>query len=356
MAPFFEPAWAHGGMARASAGLARALAGRGHEVTVVTARLDPCHRKEEREGRLRVLRFEGPEFLGRRLLPWAPALGGFLRGEGGGFDVAHVHGHRSGLAWTASRALLASGVGYVLQTHGTLPHHGQRRIAKVVFDRLAGDRVVAGAATLVAVSDAEARDLPRPARVVPNGVEPCGEASREPFRAGEILFVGSDAFQKRAQVLPRLLADLPGARLHVVGRFAPSFLEAFGAQRDRVRTSGVLHGDALARAYASADLVVHPAAGEAFGFVPFEAALHGTAAVVAGGHGCGEWYGRAGGCVVPPDDPTALAAAVKARLDDPTRREVEARGVAAFSRRELTWDRAAEAMEGVYDEVVSARG
>ena len=36
--PFYEPAWAYGGMVRAVAGLCRALAKRGHDVTVVTAR------------------------------------------------------------------------------------------------------------------------------------------------------------------------------------------------------------------------------------------------------------------------------------------------------------------------------
>src|SRR6185503_15187989 len=38
--PFYEPAWAYGGMVRAVAGLCRALARRGHEVTVVTALYD----------------------------------------------------------------------------------------------------------------------------------------------------------------------------------------------------------------------------------------------------------------------------------------------------------------------------
>ena len=39
MTPFYEPAWAYGGMVRASAALCRALAGRGHQVTVATALL-----------------------------------------------------------------------------------------------------------------------------------------------------------------------------------------------------------------------------------------------------------------------------------------------------------------------------
>ena len=98
-------------------------------------------------------------------------------------------------------------------------------------------------------------------------------------------------------------------------------------------------------------MVVHPAVGEAFGLVPFEAAFAGTAAVVAGGHGCGEWYGRAGGCVVPPDDLAALTNAVRVRLDDPGIAKREAQAVAEFARDQLTWDQTARAIESVYRDV-----
>jgi hypothetical protein len=195
--------------------------------------------------------------------------------------------------------------------HGTYPAHGQFPRAKAVFDRLFGDRIVQGAAALLALSDGEARDLPRPARVIPNGVEPCGTAPPAPPRPRpRLLFVGTDRPQKRASLLPRMLHALPDVDLHLAGRFAPGFRDSFGAASDRVTACGVLSGDALAAEYASADVVAHPAVGEAFGLVPFEAALAGTAAVVAGGHGCGEWFARAGGCVVPPDDADALNGAL----------------------------------------------
>jgi glycosyltransferase involved in cell wall biosynthesis len=115
---------------------------------------------------------------------------------------------------------------------------------------------------------------------------------------------------------------------------------------------GVLSGDALATAYADADVLVHPAVGEAFGLVPFEAALAGTPAVVAGGHGCGEWYGRAGGAVVPPDDPRSMAEAVSTRLLNRELGVAEARSVAAFTREHLRWDLAAAAVESLYHEVI----
>ena len=351
--PFYEPAWAYGGMARCSAGLCRALAGRGHAVTVATALLDPTHALEERLDGVRVRRFPGPGFLARRLLPWASGLRGFLRAELGAIDVAHLHGHRNGLAATAARALAAAGLPWVLLANGTYPHHRQRRLAKLVFDRLWGDRIVSGAQALIAVSGAEARELPRPARVVPNGVEAGAVAPGTARERGRLLFVGTDRPQKRGDRLPGLLAAVPEARLTLVGRFASSFRARYRELGERVTFAGVLPASEMGAAYARAELLVQPAVGEAFGLAAFEAALVGTPGVVAGGHGCGEWFGRAGGCVVPPDDASALAAAVRQRLADPALAASEACQVAGFARRELTWRRAAEGVEAVYREALA---
>jgi glycosyltransferase involved in cell wall biosynthesis len=351
--PFYEPFWAYGGMARASAALCRALATRGHDVTVVTALLEEGAPLEGREGGVRVLRFPGPRALARRLFPIARGLGGFLRAEAGSFDVVHLQGHRNGLAVAAARACASGGRPFLLAPAGTFPHHGQQRLAKSAFDLVLGDRIVRAARALVAVSEAEARDLPRPAHVVPNGVEAPGSAPAKEVPAGRprLLFVGNGGRQKRGRALPPLLSALPEAELEVVGPVDAWFRRSFSSFGGRVTFRGVLSGDALASAYARADVVVHPAVAEAFGLVPFEAALAGTAAVVAGGHGCGEWYARAGGCVVPPDDAAALAAAVQERLRDPELALREASRVAAFARERLTWDAAAAACERVYEEI-----
>jgi glycosyltransferase involved in cell wall biosynthesis len=351
--PFYEPAWAYGGMVRAVAGLCRALAKRGHDVTVVTALLDAGHPRLETRDGVRVRRL--PAFFKRVLAPWAPGLRSILKSELKEAQVVHLHGLRSGLAFSTYRACEASGHPWVLQTHGSFPHHDRFELPKLVFDRLVGDRMLQEAHSLVAVSQAEARDLPREAHVIANGVDAVGAAPR-PERRGfyRLLFVGNDSPQKRSELLPDLLTELPAVRLQVVGRFGRRFARRFGPFANRVTLSGPLHGDALAAAYASADLLVHPAVDEAFGLVPFEAALLGTPAVVAGGHGCGEWFGRAGGCVVAPDDPAALADAVQARLSERGVGEREAAAVAEFARRELTWERAAQAMEAVYGGVLKA--
>lgn len=353
---FYAPAWVTGGIARATTGLARELAQLGHDVLVATTRWDANDPMHEDSPGLRVRRFEGPRWLRERLFPWPRGLAQFLAREIAEFDVAHLAGHRTGLAFVAWRALRRARVPYVLQPHGTYPHHAARSIEKRVVDRLFCDALVREASVLLAVSRAEAADLPRAAQVIPNGVDDVGLAERKPRAAArDILFVGTDAPQKRGRTLSTLLRALPDARLTLLGRYGESFRDSLQAFGDRVAFHGTLAGDALAAAYADADLLVQPAVGEAFGLAPFEAALRGTGAVVAGGHGSGEWFGRAGGCVVPPDDAEALLAAVRHRLAVPETAAREAQAVADFARRELTWAQVAGRVDSVYREVSRTR-
>jgi glycosyltransferase involved in cell wall biosynthesis len=346
---FYAPAWGMGGIARATASLARELAHLGHDVLVATTRWDASAPLEELSPHLRVRRFESPRWLRQRLFPWPHGLARFLRDEARALDIAHLAGHRTGLELVAWRALRQAQVPFILQPHGTYPHHGARQTSKRVVDRLFGDAVLRDAAALIAVSRAEAADLPRAAQVIPNGVDDVGFAEKTARAGGrEILFVGTDAPQKRGHTLPALLRALPEARLVIVGRCGAAFRQLFGGFGERVSFRDVLAGDALAAAYAHADLLVQPAVGEAFGLAPFEAALHGTDAVVADGHGCGEWFGRAGGCVVPADDVDALVGAVRGRLGDMQMASREAAAVAAFARRELAWSRVAREVEAAH--------
>jgi glycosyltransferase involved in cell wall biosynthesis len=353
--PFYAPAWVTGGTSRATAGLAQGLARRGDEVVVATTRWEKADPPEEQAGTLRVLRFEGPRWLRDRLFPWPRGLSRWLGAHVAGFDVAHLAGHRNGLACVAGRALVQARVPYVVQPHGTYPHHGRWSLAKSLVDRLFGARLLRNAGALMAVSRAEAADLPRPAEVIPNGVEAVGVATR-PARATicELLFVGSDAPQKRGETLPELLRLLPETRLTLLGRYGERFRARFASFGARVDFRGVLAGNALAAAYAKADLLVQPAVGEAFGLAAFEAALCGTAAVVLGDHGSGEWYRAAGGCVVDAGADDGFLDAVRERLARPELARREAAAVAAFARRELTWSRAAERVEDVYRRVLAA--
>jgi glycosyltransferase involved in cell wall biosynthesis len=94
---------------------------------------------------------------------------------------------------------------------------------------------------------------------------------------------------------------------------------------DRVRFPGPCTGDELDRAYAGADLLVLASHAETYGMVVTEALARGLPVVATAVGGVGEALGHGEngtrpGLLVPPGDPAALGAALRAWLEDATLR------------------------------------
>ena len=95
---------------------------------------------------------------------------------------------------------------------------------------------------------------------------------------------------------------------------------------DRVRFPGPRTGADLDRSYAAADLLVLASRAETYGMVVTEALARGLPVVATEVGGVTEALGHGAdgirpGLLVPPDDPAALAAALRAWLDDAELRE-----------------------------------
>jgi glycosyltransferase involved in cell wall biosynthesis len=106
----------------------------------------------------------------------------------------------------------------------------------------------------------------------------------------------------------------------------------------RVQLSGVLTGAALSDAYTTADLLVAPSRSETYGMTVTEALAHGLPVIAAAVGGLPEAFGSTAdgtgpGQLVPPDDPSALAAALRDWLGDEAHRH---RLRAAVRQRQLT--------------------
>ena len=117
----------------------------------------------------------------------------------------------------------------------------------------------------------------------------------------------------------------------------------------RVSFSGVLEGDALAEAYASADVFVFPSVTDTFGNVVLEAQASGLPAVVTDRGGPQDIVlpGESGVVVAP--QPGAFAAALMELQRDPAR----LRSMSEAARRssvEWTWERVLEDLLGEVDE------
>ena len=94
-----------------------------------------------------------------------------------------------------------------------------------------------------------------------------------------------------------------------------------GGLGDRVRFPGALAGEELDRAYAGADLLVLASHAETYGMVVTEALARGVPVLATEVGGVTEALGHGDdgtlpGLLVPPGDPAALGAALRAWLDD----------------------------------------
>lgn len=385
--PYFQDAWGYGGIPRIAATLARELALRGHQVTVCTtdaadaeSRSAPISPQPGAPGAVDVRMF--PNFSNRLayhaqvFLP--RGLSGFLSSHATGFDIAHLHACRNLPVSLAARHLSRAHVPYVLAPNGTAPRIERRKAAKWVYDRLAGRQDLARASAVLAVSEAERRQLeqmgvpPERIRLLANPVdlnEHQAPATRGAFRAAHgigsrplVLYLGKLTLRKRVDdLVSAFAADLaPDARLAVAGndmgtRGALEHLAQELGLGDRVVFTGLLRGAARLEALADADVLVYPSADEVFGLVPLEALLTGTPVVVADDSGCGELISQVGGGLVTRlGDVNALASAIREVLgarDEWRRRASEA---AALVRRRYGGATVAAELDALYHDVLAA--
>jgi glycosyltransferase involved in cell wall biosynthesis len=343
VSPYYEWAWAYGGVPRVVSRLAEGLASLGHEVTVCTtdvrdggSRVHPGESLQS-GSRVRVEVFSNLSnaaayhlqlFLPRGLQAW-------LSRKAGEFDVAHLHACRNLPVTLAARSLRRLGVPYVVAPHGTAQRIERRRLLKRLYDLTVGRRDLSGAAAYQAVSEAERRQLialgleAGSIEVVGNPIDggeyehlPARGRFRQELGIGErrlVVYLGRLAPRKRIDLLLRAFATLgdPEARLVIAGNDLGSGRELRRLARSlgiasRVSFPGLLEGPRRLSALRDADLVVNPAVDEVFGLVTVEALLCGTPVVVADDCGAPEIYQRtASARVIRAEDPAALARALE---------------------------------------------
>ncbi|OLB81765.1 MAG: glycosyl transferase [Actinobacteria bacterium 13_2_20CM_2_71_6] len=162
------------------------------------------------------------------------------------------------------------------------------------------------------------------------GVDPASLAPGSDAGTG-LLCVAAVAPHKGHDLLAEALAkvaDLPWNCMCVgsLGR-DPGFVDQLRRQvrgyglADRVHLVGPRTGDQLAAAYAAADLLVLASRGETYGMVVTEALARGIPVLATAANGLPEALGRAPdgslpGMLVEPDDPAALAGALRRWLGD----------------------------------------
>jgi glycosyltransferase involved in cell wall biosynthesis len=382
--PYYEHAWAYGGIPRLATTMTRALAHRGHAVTVCTTDVrDESSRTPSTRGWSRGVDVRIFPNVSNRLayhLQFFTPIGlrAYLRAAARTFDVAHLHACHNVPGAIAAAALTRASVPYVVSPNGTAPAIERRILAKRAFAATAGRHVLSGAARVLAVTDVEREQLatlgvPRSRiAVVPNPLEDASAAETDAtrFRIAHgvgnrclILFLGKLTPRKGVEDLIRAfrLLHRPDAVLAIAGNDMGA-----GAAADRLVNELGLHGRVIRAgllrdterldALAAADVVVYPSREEIFGLVPLEALLCGTPVVVCGDSGCGEVIGKVGGgLIVPPSDPAALSAAIGSILNNPSEWGHRAAKAGVTARGLFGADVVCDSLEHVYGAVCRAR-
>ncbi len=381
--PYYEHAWAYGGIPRLATTMTRTLARRGHAVTVCTTdvrdeRSRTAAAREWSHGvDVRIFRNVSNR-LAYHLQFFTPmGLRAHLRAVAASFDVAHLHACHHLPGAIAAAALTRASVPYVLSPNGTARPIERRVVAKRAFSATMGRHVLSGAARVLAVTRVEHDQLATLGvassriTVVPNPLDDERDARPDAarFRSAHglgdgrlVLFLGKLTPRKGVEDLIQAFSRLRLADAMLViagndmgtGAACDRLVRRLGLEARVVRT-GLLRDIERLDALHAADVVVYPSRDEIFGLVPLEALLCGTSVVVCGDSGCGEILGRVGGgLIVAYGMPSELSEAIAAILCDPAGWSDRAAAAGRKARAFFGADVVCDQLERVYAEVCGA--
>jgi glycosyltransferase involved in cell wall biosynthesis len=365
--PWYAPARGFGGgIVTAVMATVQGALEAGHDVTVVTTDLldsqsrIPSDAPTEPVG-AQVLRF--PNISQRLAASHAPLPRGlrrWLREHAREFDVVLLQDVYSSVSVLGARAAVQAGVPYVLQAYGMLPTSRERGRAAVkrAFLVLWARRTVREATACLYLSEHEREEYlaqgADPARLhpIPPSLDIASSDNIRRSRSPSVVYLGRLHPIKRVDVLldafARVRAELPDARLDVIGAPTAHGEELRARAGEGVFFQGLIPEGEKARALASARVFALLSASEGLPITPLEALACGTPVVLSPGCGLPQVDGVAG--IVCDGSAESAAEALLALLRDPERahRLGEAgRALAAGYRREKVVPDLVALLEGV---------
>lgn len=365
--------------------IARALAGRGHQVVLeIFGPLIPGAESfaTQDPGRAFASDLTAISYAARGRFAFAPGAVPALASHIARADFVMLHSLYSFAVLSGYAAARWRGKKYGVWPHGVLAPF-QRSVSagrKAMYDRLAARRVLNDAAVIFynAVGEREEAAPVQPAHVpsviIPHGIDLDSFATlpaRGKFRAAYldrfegplVLYLGRLNAKKGLDVLvqamQRVRAQLPTARLAIVGAGDPPEFAAQVASwvretglSDAVVMPGLLMGDAKLDALADADVVALPSQQENFSFAMFEALAARVPVVISDGFNFAPEIERFHAGLVAAREPAAFAQAIVQVLGNPqAAREMGEGGVQLAAR--YSWSAVGKQMERAIQALVT---
>jgi glycosyltransferase involved in cell wall biosynthesis len=385
----YFPYLSKGGPPAKVKGIARALARRGHEVTVLTAYLGETDAGEDLSDWKKQKGAWGwesqqdsveaiylPTMANYRATTMNPRVLKFCARRLGEFDVAHIYGLYDTIGSVAAWCCRRRGLPYVIEPLGMFGPKVRSQQKKKIYRRLVGNALFEGAAMVIATSETERAELiaggiaKEKIMSRRNGLDltefdtlPARGAFRARLGLSEqqplIFFLGRLSFIKGLDLLVQAFAEISGeATLVIAGpddddgcvQKVRGLIEGLQLQ-DRVIILGPLYGSARAEAFADADLFVLPSRYESFGNAAAESIACGTPVLVSDQCGLAPLVGDAG--LVAPCTVEGLRDGISRFLSDAPL-VLRARAGCATVAQGLTWDEPVQAMELIYSSLMGS--
>lgn len=301
----YYPPYGSGGVAFVVHNISKALAKRGHKVTVYTTNaLDrensfyPMQNPYNDDG-VEVYYFKNIIYKHQIHVYFSKELIEAVRKSIDMYDIVHIHEYRSYISIAVSYYAKKYGIPYVLQVHGSLPRIMAWQKLKLIHDVLFGYRVLRSASRVVALTRAEAEQYKamgvpeEKIAVIPNGVD-LSEYSDLPPRGNFRRKFGIPEEKKIIMYLGRIdrvkgLDILVNAYAYIVNKLKVNNILLVIAGMDfgylselkqllnklainsNILLTGPLYGKDKLAAYVDADVFILPSRYEAFGMVILEA-------------------------------------------------------------------------------------
>ena len=361
--------------------LSRALAQRGHEVTIYTSDFKLDQQYIDSLAEVKVYPFHCVSSFAEFYV--MPDMVSLVRNRLQDFDIVHLHCFRSFQNMMIHHYAQKYDIPYVLDSHGSLPRSaagetGYKWLLRWLFDITFGSRILRDASRVIAQNDFAVREykefgvadgkialIPLFFPVEDFAYLPSSGEFRNRFGIGDrkvIMFLGRIHRIKGLDFLIESFYELSRSRkdvmLAIVGPddgYRDKLLKLVSklGLSDMVLFTGFLGGQDKLAALVDADVVVQPSRYEQAAWAPIEAVLCGTPVIVSRNSGAGEDVRRMdAGYLVEYGDKRQLVQAIEEILNDPSKAKEKVSRAREYVHSNLRFSDKVKDYERLYQECI----